>query len=330
MLTISVSPNAQNGTSNVGITASSTDAGSKSVPQSLGVTVTSAEDYSLTLNAPTSAIAVRQTASVPGSVTGLNGYSNAVQLTCVNGDPALLSTCTLNPAAVNAAPAAAAFTLRTSSNTAGTYSFGVQGVGSDVSATTHVTPVSVTFFDFAITASSNSQTVNAGNSAAYSLNFTPEGPSTFQQTVTYSCGSLPALTSCSFDPSQIASGSGVVPVTLTLSTVAPIAALHAPATGRRIVFFAIFFPIAGLVLSMAGAGGGRTRRRTVTAAFAVVLLLTLLQSACGGGLTGGGGNGNPAQPGTAPGSYTVMIRASEGTGAQALQPPAVPLTLTVQ
>jgi len=84
-------------------------------------------------------------------------------------------------------------------------------------------------------------------------------------------------------------------------------------------------------LSLGGTGANRRRRRgAATAALGLVLLLTLLQSACGSGLTGGGGNSNPAQPGTALGSYTVMVNATKGTGSQALQPPAVPLTLTVQ
>ena len=138
-LTISASSSAQNGSSAVGVTASSADAGTKSVNQSLSVTVTSSKDYSLTLNAPTSPVAVRQTVSVPGTVSALNGYSNAVQLSCLNGDTAPPSTCTFNPAAVNATAAAAAFTLMTSSNSAGTYSFAVRGVGSDASSTTHLT-----------------------------------------------------------------------------------------------------------------------------------------------------------------------------------------------
>jgi hypothetical protein len=219
----------------------------------------------------------------------------------------------------------------TSSNSAGTYSFAVQGVGSDASSTTHLTPVSLTFFDFAITADSNAQTVNAGQAAAYSLNFTPEGPSTFQQAVTYSCGQLPALTSCSFNPSQIASGSGMTQVTLSISTIAAVASERGPGTSARILILTALFPIAGLVLSLGGTGANRRRRGgAATAALGLVLLLTLLQSACGSGLTGGGGNSNPAQPGTALGSYTVMVNATEGTGSQALQPPAVPLTLTVQ
>ncbi len=330
-LTISAASNAQSGNSTVGIMANSTDAGSKTVNQSLNVTVTSAQDYSLTVNAPTSATAVRQMVSVPGAVTGLNGYSNAVQLTCVSGTTAPPSTCTLTPAAVNTALMAVPFNLTTSSNTAGTYSFGLKGVGSDASATTHVTPVSITFFDFAITADSNSQTVNAGNPGAYALNFTPEGPSTFQQTVNYSCGQLPALTTCSFSPTQIASGSGITQVTLSISTIAAVASGRGPGTSPRILILMTFLPVAGLAWSLGGAAALRRRRRVAVAVvFAIIFLLALLQSACGSGLTGGGSDSNPAQPGTTPGSYTVMITAIEGSGSQAVQPPAVALTLTVQ
>ena len=331
MLTISALSSAQAGAFTVDITASSADAGSKTVDRPLSVTVTSSEDYSLVLNPPTSAVPARQMVSVPGTVTGLNGYTNAVQLSCVNGNTAPPSTCALNPAAVNAGPAAKAFTLMSSNNTAGTYSFSIQGVGGDASATTHTAPMTLTFFDLTITTNPNAQTVNAGQSAAYSLNFTPEGPSTFPQTVTYSCGQLPSLTTCSFQPSQIASGSGVTPVTLTISTTAAVASLDAPGSSRhQTLVFALCFPLVGLVLSLAGATPPRRKSTAGAAALGLVLLLTVLQSACGGGLTGGGNSIAPAQPGTAPGSYTVMITATEGAGAQALQPPALPLTLTVQ
>jgi hypothetical protein len=84
-LTIAAAAGAPSGSSTVAIMAASADAGSKTVNQSLSVTVTGSEGYSLTLNPPAGATAVRQTVSVPGAVTGINGYSSAVQLSCVNG-----------------------------------------------------------------------------------------------------------------------------------------------------------------------------------------------------------------------------------------------------
>lgn len=332
-LTVAALATVQSGNYNVNISASSPDFGSKTVSQPLSVTVSSSEDFSLVLNVPSSPVAVKQTVSVPGTLTGLNGYGNAVQLTCVSGSTAPPSTCILNPGAMNAVPGGAGFTLSAKSNAAGSYLFGVQGVGSDASSTTHIVPVTLTFFDLTVAAVANTQSVSAGQPAVYQLNFTPEGPSTFPQSVTYSCATpLPALTSCSFTPSQIASGTGATQITLTISTVAAVATLRAPEfPGRGSLIFVSLFPLAGVLVSLAGA---RAKRRTtivaVAAGVGVIFLLMILQSACGAGLTGGGGNGNPAQPGTAAGTYTVMINASEGTGAQALQPPAVPLTLTVQ
>jgi hypothetical protein len=95
-LTISSASNAPTGNSPVEIIATSTDAGSKTVNQSLNVTVTNAEDYSLTLTAPGAPTAAGQTVSVAGTVTGLNGYSSAVQLSCVNGNTRPPSPCTLS------------------------------------------------------------------------------------------------------------------------------------------------------------------------------------------------------------------------------------------
>ena len=334
-LTISASSGAQDGAFTVTIEAISTDAGTKTASQPLGLTVTGGSDYSIAINTPASPTAVKQTALTGGTILGLNGYNNTIQLSCVSGSTPPPSTCRLNPAEMNASSTAGPFTVSASSDTAGTFSFNVQGTGNDASASVHDAPVTLTFFDFAISANSNTQTVNAGQPAIYVLNFTPEGPSTFQQSVSYSCGALPALTSCSFNPSQIASGAGQVQVTLTISTTGAIAALHAPGFSKRGAFvLALLLPVAGMFLSLIESDARRRRgaRPPLYSGLfvSIVVILLLIQSACGGGLTGSGNSGSSAQPGTTPGTYAFTITATEGTGAQALQAPAVSLTLTVQ
>ena len=216
--TISAAPGTQTGTSSLNISATSTDAGTKTVSQALNVTVSNAKDYAIAVNAPAAPVPVGPPVKLAGTLTGSNGYSNTVQLSCANGTTAPPANCNVAPQAADAAATGTLFTVTASANVAGIYSFNVQGIGADGAATTRTAPVSLTFYDFAFTADTSAQTVNAGNSATYSLNLTPRGASTFQQTVSYACGTLPALTSCSFNPTQIASGKGAVKVTLTIST----------------------------------------------------------------------------------------------------------------
>jgi len=327
-MTVAAASGASTGNSTVSITASSSDAGLKTVTQSLSVTVTNSEDYTLSVTAPPSAIAAGQTVTLQGTVTGLNGYNSAVQLRCV-AISAPKPTCAVSPTAVAANASGTAFTLTASSSTPGIYAFAVQGVGADASAMQHSAPVTLNYFGFTISANPSSRTIKAGASATYTLTVTPEGLPTFQQAVNYACSQLPALSTCSFSPSQVASGSGVVNVTLTISTTGTVARLHAPeAGGRQVPLDAMWLPMMGAVLAFAGFGERKHKRRAGSALLAV-LLTTLLLSCGGGGLTGGSTAVSP-QPGTPTGQFTVQVSATEGTGAGEVQAPGVGLSLTVQ
>jgi hypothetical protein len=330
-MTVSASSTAQTGNSNITITATSSDAGVKSVTQSLGVTVSNSQDYTLSVGAPPAAVPVGQTVTLEGTLTGLNGYSNAVQLSCASAGGTVPPSCTLAPAAITVSASTTKFTLSATSSVAGSYAFAVQGVGSDAASTTHNAPITLNFFDFAVNSNPDNQTVQAGQSATYQLNLTPEGLANFQQAIAYTCSQLPALSHCSFSPDQIAGGGGTAQVTLTVSTTSPIASLRKPAERNpRAPFYALLLPLIGAVLAFSEQ---TNKRKCVAAGLALglVLLLTILLPACGGGLTGGGSAGSvtPAQPGTPPGTYTVIVNATEGTGAQQLQH-SVQLTLVVQ
>jgi large repetitive protein len=330
-LIVAASPATQTGSSTLTVTASSSDAGFKSVTQALGVVVSNSQDYSLSVGAPPAAVPAGQTVTLEGTVTGLNGYSNAVQLSCVPAGGTVPPTCVLSPSAVTASSSAARFSLSASSTAAGSYSFAVRALGSDAASITHSARTTLNFFDFSISSNSASQTIQAGQSATYQLSLTPEGLANFQQAVAYNCSQLPALSSCSFSPSQIASGSGITTVTLTVSTAAPIASLRAP-NERNIEagFYAVLLPMLGMMLTFSRRTHGRRKRGAAGLALGVVLLLAILLPACGGGLTGGGtSNTTPAQPGTPTGIFPFNVVATEGSGAQQLQHSAQ-LTLTVQ
>jgi hypothetical protein len=98
----------------------------------------------------------------------------------------------------------------------------------------------------------------------------------------FSCSGLPAETTCSFSPLQVA-GSGSTVMTITTTPLGQ--SLRGPSSnGRRIGRIAIaILPLLGICLIAIPS----LRRRTFLPALVVILFLTLLS--CGGGGSGGGG-----------------------------------------
>jgi hypothetical protein len=150
-----------------------------------------------------------------------------------------------------------------------------------------------------------STSVPAGQAATFNIDVNPN-TGAFPSDVGFSCSKLPALTTCRFSPTQVASGNGDSLVTLTISTTAPI-----PRAASVKVAFAIF-PFAGLVLLWM-----KRRHR-----LALTLMLAALFTSCGGGLQGGGGG--TGSPGTPPGTYAITVTATSGIVTH-----AAPLSLTV-
>lgn len=324
-LVISTTTSTPTGSSTVIIMPDSS--GSPSKTQNLGLSVTALPDFTVMVNPSSLALTAGQTGQLSGTVGFFNGYTDAVNLGCVSGTTAPPSTCNISPVSVPSNGSSASFTVNLESDAAADYSFNIKGSGTDSGATQHSFPVSLQVSpDFTFSSSSDSQTVNAGGTAAYTLSFAPVGASTFAQVVTYSCATtgLPALSSCSFTPAQISAGAAATSVTLSIHTTASIAGmLPARESGVRMLL-ALSLPLSGLVIiGGAGATNPRRRRRSLSAAFPLIMLLTILMSACGGG--GGGGNGGGAQPGTPAGTYTVTVNAVSGSLAHSQQ-----LTLIVK
>lgn len=300
-LTVTTSSATPTGKFNLSITATSTAAGSKTVIQPLVVNVNASGDFVLALSTPPTSLAAGDHAVVPGTLTALNGYNSAINLSCVAGTSAPPATCTFTPAKLTPTANGAAFNLTLGSPTAGSFAFNAQAVGTDASNTSHSLPVALAVYDFQITPDIIDPTVPAGQTATYSLNFALTGVATFPQDVTYTCTGLPRLSTCSFSPAQISAGSGTTSVSLLVATTAPIASDR---SRRPLLFYAGLFPI---VTIFACAGASR-RKRLFTAP--LLLLLAILLTSCGGGF---GTDNASAQPGTPPGTYTVVVNASSGT-----------------
>ncbi len=139
---------------------------------------------------------------------------------------------------------------------------------------------------------STAGSVLSGQSAVYNFNAAPTGINTFTENVTFGCTQYATIT-CSFNPAQIAAGSGPVPVQLIISTVGP----NAPAgnnklrrrADRRFPWFPLTLPLAGIV--MVGYAGRRISKHVAVAGLCVSLVLLGLLLACGGG-----GNSTPPPP----------------------------------
>jgi len=97
-----------------------------------------------------------------------------------------------------------------SSSISQAYSFNIVGVGSNPAATAHSAAVNFTAlpvqsFDFMLSATPPTVSVSAGRTALYSVDVSPT-TGTFPGNVSFSGSTLPVLTTCAFNPTQVQSG----------------------------------------------------------------------------------------------------------------------------
>jgi hypothetical protein len=140
---------------------------------------------------------------------------------------------------------------------------------------------------------SASGSVLSGQSATYNFMATPTGISTFPLSISFGCTPIATLT-CTFNPAQIAAGSGSTPVQLTITTVGPNQPTGSKirrAANYRFPWLPLALPLSGIV--MVGFARRRMSQRCAIASVFSCLVLLGLLVACGGG---GGGNGAPPPP----------------------------------
>lgn len=150
--------------------------------------------------------------------------------------------------------------------------------------------------DYSVSASPLSQTINAGQSATYTLSAAPSNG--FNQTVTWSCTGAPTGATCSVSPSVLTlDGTHSATATVTLTTTARGTVLlpELPRTSPplvpsmpwslRLAWLAALFGICTL--------GWACQRYPRFAWPATVVAMSLCVYSCGGGYPGGGGPGPP-------------------------------------
>ncbi|HEX8816620.1 MAG TPA: FG-GAP-like repeat-containing protein [Terriglobales bacterium] len=179
--------------------------------------------------------------------------------------------------------------------------------------------------DFSLIAGSNpSATVKPGETAKYSVAVMPAGG--FKQTVALSCSGAPADSTCSLSPNLIMlDGSKPSMVEVSITTAGTSAALMRP---FAVAMCLAFSGIAGFMV-FAGVGG---RGRFFALTLLLLLSAAMVMTSCGGGTMTNSGGSNPPSggtPGTAQGTYSILVTGSFSSGSSRLAHSAK-LTLIVQ
>ena len=289
-LTIATLATTPAGTTAVTVSADTTGAPAAKT-QFLGLTVTvPTSDYSLAITDSPQTSAVGTSATFHGALKTVNGYGSAVNLSCGTGAP---PTCAISPTSVTPTASGAAFTVTVQSTLAQSYSFSVNGTGTDAVHVAHSFAVLFNAFTFTLSTSPTAQTVTAGQTAAYTLTTTPVGVTALPNNVTFACSNLPAAATCSFNPTLVQANGGQQSVTLSIVTAGAgaQAPLRPSARERRGPPFFLWVPALGLIVG--GLGRRPRARRRVTTGLGVLLLIAAVSAlpSCGGG-SGGESNGS--------------------------------------
>ncbi|MFY9529804.1 MAG: S8 family serine peptidase [Candidatus Acidiferrales bacterium] len=166
---------------------------------------------------------------------------------------------------------------------------------------------------FAVSANPSSTTINAGQSATYTLSVKPNGG--FNQTVTWSCSGAPAGSACTVSPSSVKlDGTNAATATVTVTTARSVLP---PRTHPRFVpptrpwglarSCLAWLLVMGLLWNLS-----RARRRNGYISPAVLLLVVAFCTSCGGGSPqstsnppSSPGGGAPAAPQAATSAITL-------------------------
>ena len=165
-----------------------------------------------------------------------------------------------------------------------------------------------------LTIAGPSASVNAGSSASFTVNVSPEGG--FKGTISLSCAGLPHGAACSFSPSSVAS-SGTSQLTISTSGAGTTAALSRDRNSM--------LGIAAPCLCLIFVGLGKRRRKY---AWMLLALAVLQIGASGCGVKFTPGSGAAFLNATPPGSYSITVSASGVVDASSISQKAA-ITLTV-
>jgi hypothetical protein len=170
--------------------------------------------------------------------------------------------------------------------------------------------VSFAVAGFSIGASPASVTVTAGQSAAYTIQLTPQFGS-FDSPVTFICSGLPSKCAASFSPTSVTPGANPASTTLTLKTTARTEAATGGMFGASTPIppalgFLILIPAIGLGFRFRKPVSARLHGRWLTAA-ALICVIGLIASC-----SADGDNTPPSNKGTPAGTYQITVQGESG------------------
>jgi len=269
-----------------------------------------------TINTPSNpqTVTLTDTGTSPLTITGITiAGTNPTDFSESN-------TCGTTPLAANANCAiSVTFKPTAGGNLAATLSVADNAPGSP-----QTVPLAGTGADFAITATTTTQTVSPGANAVYQLSLTPQGG--FNQAVSLTCSGQPSASTCTVNPSSVTpnSNGSATPLMVTVVTTAaslapPFSRTLPPPPGSGHGWVLIMSVLSLLMFTTLFA-----QRKTRRAAWilAPVMLWILMASACGSNSTSSGGGGTS---GTPAGTYTLKVSGTAGSLTN-----SVSVSLTVQ
>jgi len=307
-------------------TVSITDTAADS-PQSITLTGTGAPPFTLAAN-PGSATVLAGTGQVQFTVTATSssGYTGSIVLGCADIAPA---TCSFSPGTISPGQSSTLTVGNLTAVTSPTFNFVVIGSApattplSTASSTTSSTTssgsmtatltLSVQFADFTLAASPQSTSIQAGQTASYTLTITPMNG--FDVPVLLACSDAPAGAACSFSSSSVqVAASGAAQATMSVATTAR--SLGVPRRPdwkgpRYFWFLCVLLALIDFFLQ-----SGTRRKAVVWTNLAAALVFSLVLAACGGG--GGGPSPAPGM-GTPAGTYTLTVTAAAQSLSHSIQ-----------
>lgn len=226
-------------------------------------------------------------------LSGPNWNCTVTPLQCTRGDTLFAGTSfepiTLTVNVANNAPASVTNTVTVS--------------GGNETNTANDTASDPTQIDaaLALAAQATSATVTSGSTATSTLNVTVN-PAAGLGAITFACSGLPALATCSFNPTSVtATGS----VTMSIATTAK--STTTPPGGMPIppAFYVALFTLFGLMMAALGMERARKLRWGLAVGFACLTLLAL---------AGCGSSNPPHAAGTPTGTFAVKVTANSANG----------------
>jgi MBG domain (YGX type) len=184
---------------------------------------------------------------------------------------------------------------------------------------------------FILTANNTSLTVPRGQARQVTITLTPVND--FVGSVTIGCNSLPAGVTCVASPATLtttlnASGSGVQPVTTTLTVSAgDVVASAENRQGSSNIYAAGWLGVPGVLFGVLLSVRRRQLFRNLPTQPLLLLMAALLLCACG--LTACGGGSNSSTSGIQPGTTVIQVTGS-GTSTTGPATGSLALTVTVQ